>query len=425
MSALCRDCLHEVAESEPRRCPACNSPRLAKHAELQQLSIAHLDCDAFYASVEKRDRPELRDLPVIVGGGTRGVVSTACYVARSYGVRSAMPMFKALKACPKAVVIRPDMAKYARVAQDVRAQMEALTPLVEPLSLDEAFMDLSGTERLHKHAPAHSLAALAQRIERDIGITVSIGLSYNKFLAKVASELDKPRGFAVIGRAEAKTFLAGQPVTIIPGVGPAMAGALGRAGILTAGDVQRVSLRDMVKQFGSMGEWLHGLAQGEDRRRISPDGERKSISAETTFHEDISSVPELSRILWRLCEKVHARAKSQELGGRTIALKLKTADFQSLTRRKQPPRPTQSADILYEAGLQMLRAEAIGGRYRLIGIGLADLVPGAQCDLPDLFSEQPVKKLAAERAVDAVRAKFGASAIAKGRGLPASRRKDS
>jgi DNA polymerase-4 len=425
MSALCRDCLHELADAEPRRCPQCHSPRLIRHAELFALPIAHLDCDAFYASVEKRDRPELRDKPVLVGGGQRGVVSTACYVARSFGVRSAMPMFKALKACPQAVVVRPDMAKYARVAKDVRAMMETLTPLVEPLSLDEAFLDLTGTERLHKHAPAHALAALAQRIERDIGITVSIGLSYNKFLAKVASELDKPRGFAAIGRAEAKTFLAGQPVTIIPGVGPAMAKALGDAGILTAGDVQKTALRDMVKKFGSMGEWLHGLAQGEDRRRISPDGERKSISAETTFNEDISSVQELSRILWRLCEKVHARARAQEFGGRTIALKLKTADFQSLTRRKQAPKPTQSADILYEHGLQMLRAEATGARYRLIGIGLADLVPAAQCDQPDLFSEQPVKKLAAERAVDAVRAKFGAAAIAKGRGLPQMRRKDS
>ena len=199
MQTLCRDCgrrPHPDAEA----CPACGSARVLRHGELHDLSIAHLDCDAFYAAIEKRDRPELRDRPVIVGGRHRGVVAACCYIARTYGVRSAMPMFKALEACPEAAVIKPDMKKYTAVGGEVRAMMLGLTPLVEPLSIDEAFMDLSGTESLHRASPATTLAKLARQVEDELSITVSIGLSYNKFLAKIASDLEKPRGFAVIGR---------------------------------------------------------------------------------------------------------------------------------------------------------------------------------------------------------------------------------
>lgn len=416
MSALCRDCLI-TAPDGAKRCPQCQSMRVRQHAELETLSIAHMDCDAFYASVEKRDRPELRDKPVIVGGGKRGVVSTACYVARSFGVRSAMPMFKALKACPQAVVIKPDMSNYAKIARDVRTMMERLTPLVEPLSLDEAFLDLTGTERLHKRSPAQTLAALARDIEREIGITVSIGLSYNKFLAKVASELDKPRGFAVLGRADAVGFLAGQPATILPGVGPRMAQSLAKAGIVSIGDLQKADLKDLFAKFGSTGQWLHNLSWGRDARPVSADGERKSISAETTFDADIADAAALQKILWSLCERVHARARAQGMGGRTVTLKLKTADFQTVTRRQQAPRPTQSADVLYECGLNLLRPELGAAKYRLIGIGLSDLTDAGACDQGDLFSEAPRKKLGAERAIDAVREKFGAKAIGKGRGM--------
>jgi DNA polymerase IV len=416
MRGFCRDCLHDAPQTA-RRCMHCHGMRLRRHAELDMLSIAHIDCDAFYASVEKRDNPDIRDKPVIIGGGKRGVVSTACYVARSFGVRSAMPMFKALKACPQAMVIRPDMHKYARVARDVRAMMEALTPLVEPLSLDEAFLDLTGTERLHKRSPARVLASLASQIERDIGISVSIGLSYNKFLAKVASELDKPRGFAVIGRAEAVTFLAGQPATILPGVGPRMAQALGKAGIVSIADLQKADQKDLASKFGSTGLWLHNLSWGRDTRTISPEADRKSISAETTLDQDIADAGTLTKLLWNLCEKVHSRCKSHGMGGRTVTLKLKTSDFQTVTRRRQAPRPTQSADVMYECGLNLLRPELGAAQYRLIGIGVSDLVEAEACDLGDLFSEAPRKKLGAERAMDAVRAKFGAKAIAKGRGL--------
>src|SRR3990167_575943 len=185
---FCRDCFSPVPEGA-ERCPACRRPRLLFHPELHALSVAHMDCDAFYAAVEKRDNPELQDKPLIVGGGQRGVVSTCCYIARIRGVRSAMPMFKALAACPDAVVVKPDMRKYAAVARDVRTLMRDLTPLVEPVSIDEAFLDLSGTERLHHASPAVSMGRLAKRIEEEIGITVSVGLSHNKFLAKMASDL--------------------------------------------------------------------------------------------------------------------------------------------------------------------------------------------------------------------------------------------
>jgi len=196
VSTLCRDCTALHDDANLRRCPACKSPRLVRHDEIASLSMAHIDCDAFYAAIEKRDNPAIADKPVIVGGGKRGVVSTACYVARTFGVKSAMPMFKALAACPNAVVVRPDMQKYALVGRQVRQLMLETTPLVEPLSLDEAFLDLTGTDRLHRCSPAQTLARLAKRIEDELAITVSVGLSFNKFLAKVASELDKPRGFS-------------------------------------------------------------------------------------------------------------------------------------------------------------------------------------------------------------------------------------
>ena len=228
LHAICRDCFWTGQQPRPIRCPTCHSPRLIAHAELRQLTIAHLDCDAFYASVEKRDRPELQDKPVIVGGGTRGVVTTCCYIARTYGVRSAMPMFKALRLCPDAVVLKPDFVKYRAQSRRIMEMMQAITPLVQPLSLDEAWMDLSGTERLNGGSPAWQMVRLQSLIEAETGVTVSIGLAPNKALAKIASDLDKPKGFAVIGLMEAKQFLAPKSVTLLPGVGPAFAKTLER-----------------------------------------------------------------------------------------------------------------------------------------------------------------------------------------------------
>lgn len=414
MSAFCRDCLADAAGP---RCKACGSRRILSHDELDQLFIAHIDCDAFYASIEKRDNPDLIDKPVIVGGGKRGVVSTCCYMARIYGVRSAMPMFLALKACPQAVVIRPNMQKYAGVAREVRALMRELTPLVEPLSLDEAYLDLSGTERLHGTSPAKTMAKLALRIHKEIGITASIGLSYNKFLAKLASDLDKPRGFAVIGRAEAKTFLRDKPVGFIRGAGAALQAKLAKDGITKIAQLQDADIRALARAYGNTGLWLHKLANAEDSRTVDPSGEMKSISSETTFFNDIAAYDDLEDILWEQAERVSARAKASDLGGRTVVLKLKTANFKTRTRSASLEAPTQLADRIFRVAREALRKECDGTAYRLLGVGISNITPAHQCDPDDLIDANATKRAAAERAVDKVRAKFGKDVVGKGRGL--------
>ncbi len=414
-SGLCRDCF--AACGDVQRCPSCRSPRIVRHAELENLSIAHLDCDAFYAAVEKRDNPDLMDKPVIIGGGRRGVVSTACYVARIRGVGSAMPMFKALKACPDAVVIKPDMEKYSRVGRQVREMMRELTPMVEPLSIDEAFLDLTGTERLHRRSPACSLAALASRVEKEIGISVSIGLSYNKFLAKVASDLDKPRGFSVIGRTEALDFLRTQSVSLIWGVGKAFRRKLAKDGITTVGDLQNIEKNTLLKRYGVMGSRLYHLARGEDERTISPHGDTKSISSETTFNTDIADSAVLEPILWRLCEKVSRRAKAAGLAGSTAVLKLKSADFKTRTRSRTLDAPTQLADKLFKAARPLLQNETDGTAYRLLGIGISNLVSDAQADPGNLLDPLEGKRAEVEHAMDKLREKFGNSSIEKGLGF--------
>lgn len=413
MDALCRDCL-TLAAPRGGRCAACGSPRLVTHPERDALAIAHVDCDAFFAAVEKRDNPALRDRPVIIGGGRRGVVATACYVARTYGVRSAMPMFKALRACPDAVVIRPDLAKYSAIGREVRAQMQALTPLVEPVSIDEAFLDLSGTQALHGAAPAAVLARFAWDVETRIGITVSIGLSYCKFLAKIASDLDKPRGFAVLGRAEAPEFLAPRPVSILPGIGPATVKRLAEAGLTRVGDLARTSLVTLERIAGRDGARLAALARGEDNRPVRTERETKSVSAETTFDEDIASFERLEPILWRLCEKVATRLRKADLAARSVTLKLKTTDFQIRTRAHSGLPPTQVARRLFEAARPLLTTACDGSRYRLIGIGAGDLAPGDTADKGDLVDQSAPRQARGERALDRLREKFGRDAIVSG-----------
>ena len=410
---LCRDCTGlAAAPALPERCAQCGSPRLIGHDELAALAIAHLDCDAFYATVEKRDRPGLAELPVIVGGGQRGVVLACCYVARLYGVRSAMPMFQALPLCPDAVVIRPDMAKYREVGRAVRAEMQLLTPLVEPLSIDEAFLDLSGTKGLHGAAPAQLLAALARRIEAALGITVSIGLSYNKFLAKLASDLDKPRGFAVIGRGEAADFLAEKPVGWLWGVGGAMQRRLNADGITRIGQLRALDRRDLLRRYGRIGLRLGQLAHGEDDRRVDPEGKARSISAETTFAQDEADAETLAAILAPLCEKVAARLKQSGLAAAGVTLKLKTADFRIRTRSRRLADPTQLADTLYQTARRLLEGEADGRtKFRLIGVGADMLIDGEGADLPTLF-DRP-RQLA--EAIAAVRARHGAAAVIRGK----------
>jgi DNA polymerase-4 len=414
MKAICRDCLW-TGDKAPARCAACGSPRLAAHPELDTLTIAHLDCDAFYASVEKRDRPELRDLPVVVGGGKRGVVSAACYVARQYGLKSAMPMFKALKACPQAVVIKPDFAKYKADSRRIMEKLERLSPLVQPLALDEAWIDLSGTERLHGAPPALLLARVQREIEQEVGITVSIGLSSNKFLAKIASDLDKPRGFTVIG-AEAEALLAGKPVSILPGVGPAFARTLASDGFSTVGDLARAAPKELARRYGDYGLRLARLSRGQDARAVDPDSERKGMSAETTFEEDLASLEALEDELWPLCDKLAAKARASGVAARVVVLKLRTTDFRIQTRRRTLPVPTQTARTLFTHGRELLKREATGRPYRLIGIGMAELIE-AETGPSDLFAAGEARALKAETALDALRARFGKAAVTTGRGL--------
>ena len=414
MPALCRDCLTQFDDA--RRCPACASPRVTRHPELWDLTIAHMDCDAFYASVEKRDNPALEGKPVIIGGGHRGVVSTACYVARIRGVRSAMPMFQALKLCPEAVVIRPRMEEYVKASRAIRAMMEELTPAIEPLSLDEAFLDMGGTARLHGAPPAVMLARLVRRMKTELGLTGSIGLSHNKFLAKVASDLDKPHGFSVIGRAETMDFLQDKPVRMIWGVGASAQASLEKAGIRSFSELLRWEQTDLVARFGSMGDRLYHLARGEDRRRVSAHSPMKSISNETTFHDNTSDPDLLDGHIWRMAEKVSDRAKAKNLAGRVITLKLKRADHSLLSRRVALSDPTQLADRIYRTARGLFDQVQETGPYRLLGCGLSDLSDASAADkLGDLLDPGAARRSNAERATDAIRGKFGTQAIVKGR----------
>jgi DNA polymerase IV len=413
MTAFCRDCL--VWSESVLRCTRCGSPRILRHAELTELTIAHIDCDAFYAAVEKRDNPDLADKPVIIGGGRRGVVSTACYIARTYGVRSAMPMFKALDACPHAVVIRPDMEKYKVAGRAVRQMMLALTPLVEPISIDEAFLDLTGTQRLHGAPPVEVLARLAKDVVKEVGITVSVGLSHNKFLAKVASDLDKPKGFSVIGKAETLDFLGPRPVGLIWGVGKSMQERLAQDGIRTIADLRQHEESGLFRKHGTEGSRLFRLARGVDSRKVQPERETKSVSAETTFDQDIRDMDILVPILWELAEKVHRRLKAQDLAGATITLKLKSADFRTITRSRTGGEATQLAKRIFDQAKELLVPEARGRTaYRLIGVGVTGLTPSSEADRGDLLDENLKRDLATETAMDAIRAKFGNKAVIRG-----------
>ena len=400
------------------RCPECGRPRVIAHPELFDLSIAHMDCDAFYASVEKRDDPSLRDKPVIIGGGKRGVVSTACYIARIRGVRSAMPMFQALKLCPDAVVVKGRMSAYVEVSREIRAMMDDMTPVVEPLSLDEAFMDMTGTERLHHAPPAVMLARLVKRMEDELGLTGSIGLSHNKFLAKVASDLDKPRGFSVIGKAETAAFLKDKPVRLIWGVGPQAQASLEKAGIRTFSDLLRWEKVDLVARLGGMGERLYHLARGEDRRRVSSRTPVKSISNETTFGEDTADPELLDGHIWRLAENVADRAKAKDKAGRTVTLKLKRANHRILTRQASLTEATQIADRIYRTARALFDQVGDEGPYRLIGVGISHLQAADENEAGgDLLDPQARIRAEAERASDRIRERFGSDAIIKGRSL--------
>ena len=416
MPSLCRKCFNTF--NEEGRCPRCSSPFVVSNNELFNLNIAHMDCDAFYASVEKRNNPELADKPVIIGGGKRGVVSTACYIARIRGIKSAMPMFKALEKCPDAVVIRPRMKLYAEISHQIREMMNDITPLVEPLSLDEAFMDLSGTQKLHGVPPAVMLAKLMDRIYKKLGLTGSIGLSHNKFLAKIASDLDKPNGYSIIGEAETDSFLRDKSIRLIWGVGVSMQQSLEKAGIRTFCDLLRWDRKELVKKFGSMGDRLWFLARGQDRRVVSNSDRVKSISNETTLIENTSDLRVLEGYLWRLCEKVSSRAKAKGLAGTIMILKLKSSKHKLITRRVTLRDPTQLADVLFRSTFPLLKSSIVNGPFRLVGAGMSGLCLASQAERePELIDDGAVNRIKVERVTDEIRKKFGDEAMIKGRSL--------
>ena len=416
MPSLCRKCFNTF--NEEGRCPRCSSPLVVSNSELFDLNIAHMDCDAFYASVEKRDNPDLADKPVIIGGGRRGVVSTACYIARIRGVKSAMPMFKALEKCPDAVVIRPRMKIYAEISQQIRAMMNDITPLVEPLSLDEAFMDMSGTHKLHGAPPAVMLAKLMDRISDNLGLTGSIGLSHNKFLAKIASDLNKPNGYSIIGEAETSSFLKDKSIRLIWGVGASTQKSLEKSGIRTFLDLLRWDRKDLVSKFGSMGDRLWFLARGQDARVVSNSDRIKSISNETTLNENTSNIRVLEGHLWRLCEKVSSRAKSKGLAGTIMILKLKSSNHKIITRRVTLRDPTYMADVLFRSTYPLMEAAIENGPFRLVGAGLSGLCLASQAQRePELLDDGALNRIKVERVTDEIREKFGDEAMIKGRSL--------
>ena len=412
LEGLCRDCVTwQKPDHHASRCTKCGSPRVIRHPELRTLAIAHIDCDAFYASVEKRDDPTLADKPVIIGGGRRGVVSTCCYIARIRGVHSAMPMFKALEACPEAIVIKPHMSKYSEAGHTIREMMRTLTPMVEPLSIDEAFLDMNGTQKLHGACPAEVLVRLAKRIEDELNLSVSVGLSYCKFLAKVASDMNKPRGFSVVGEAEAISFLRKQSVSIVWGVGKVTQKMLAKDGITELSTVQDMDEIELIRRYGSMGQHLARLARGEDSRSIKPSSGSKSVSKETTFNNDRSTSEQLLPVLRKLSQGVSSQLKKKHIAGQTVIVKLKTADFKTRTRSRQIPDPTQLEDRIFRTGSDLLLPELDGTKFRLLGIGVSTLGPDEQADPDDMLDPHANRRADAERAIDHVREKFGSDAV--------------
>ena len=414
--SICRECF-KTFNIKKEFCDKCYSANIISNYEIEDLNIAHIDCDAFYASIEKRDNPKLKNSAVIIGGGKRGVVATACYLSRINGVRSAMPMYKALKLCPSATIIKPNMSKYRDASRKIQNLMNQLTPLTEPISLDEAFLDLSGTKKLHKKIPAVLLAELSKKINQEVGISVSIGLSYNKFLAKICSELDKPKGFSLLGKSEAKKFLNDRPVEILWGVGKILKRKLNDDGIKTISQIEELGIKEVINRYGSIGSHIYSLSQGKDLRRVLPQRQIKSISHETTFENDISDKEVLEKKLWSLCEKVSKRSKEKGLGGQTITLKLKTKEFKLISRSCTIDEPTQIGELIFQHSKTLLDREDDKIKYRLIGVGISNLKDSELCDLYDLINISKTKNAKIEYAIDDIRNKFGKDLIKKGRSI--------
>ena len=382
---ICRDCERIFRENNARRCAFCGSPRFIQHPELNTLPIAHLDCDAFFAAVEKRDNPRLASTPLIIGGGKRGVVSTCCYIARQYGIHSAMPMFQALSVCPDAVVLPPNIPKYRKVGQEVRNLLLEVTTHIEPVSIDEAYLDLQELLGSSEMSPARALVRLTNDLEKTLGISASIGLSSNKFLAKLASDFDKPRGFSIIGTNESTSVIAPLPVRKISGVGPSLTKRLAKLGITTVSQLQNWKEEDLVQRFGVIGQRLANYSRGLDPRPVKERTHRKSISSETTLESDVNDLQELKPLVKELSQKITARLNRNGKAARTIVLKLKTSDFKNLTRTTTLHYPTKKWQVIYETALHLLTKEINPERrFRLIGLGLTKLDENGEADPPNI-----------------------------------------
>ena len=380
-------------------------------------SILHVDMDAFFASVEQRDHPELRGKPVIVGAGPneRGVVCAASYEARKFGVHSAMPSRRAHQLCPHGIFIQPHMEQYRETSRQIMSILESFTPEVEPISIDEAFLDVTGA--LQRFGDAVSIAARIKfEIKTRTDLIASVGVAPNKFLAKLASDLEKPDGLSVIREADKIQILAPLAVSKIWGVGKVTECRLLELGIKTIGDLQTFPIEQLHRHFGNMAAHLHALSRGEDEREVETDGTIKSISSEHTFDVDTADLAQIMRSLLEQCEEVGTRLRQENLAARTIQMKLRYSDFTTLTRRRTLPNPTQDEMLVYEISRQLLAAEKIGGkRIRLIGVGGANLVsPMVQSDL---FNRADEKRARLVKAVDELRSKLGSGAIKRGASL--------
>ena len=376
----------------------------------------HADMDAFFASVEQRDDPGLRGLPVVVGGAPpRGVVAAASYEARKYGIHSAMPMARAVKLCPDLVVIPPNGEVYAQVSREVMEILGSFSPLVEPLSLDEAFVDITGTERLH--GPPRELAeTLKARMRRELDLVVSVGVAPNKHVAKIASDLDKPDGLVVVQPDEVSDFLRPLAVSRIFGVGPVTQRKLEAMEIHTIGQLAQRSERELSDRLGVVGQQIVRLARGEDSRPVEVHHEEKTVGHENTFAHDIEDLDELERVVQDQADRVAARLRRQGLAARVVVLKAKTADFVLRTRRRTLPRRTSDGSMLGKSARQLLAKLVRGGigPLRLTGVSAADLAPEDEPGQLTFDEPQRQQEKSLGQTLDQITAKFGKGSLVRG-----------
>lgn len=392
--------------SPPGHPPGPDRPRASYRA------IAHLDLDAFFASVEENVDPSLKGQPVIVGGGERGVVATANYIARRYGVHSAMPLRTARRLCPHGVYLHGDHRLYRDYSRRLMVVLAEYSPLVEQVSLDEAYVDLTGTERLFGPV-TRTARRIQRRVAEELELSISVGLATNKLVAKVASDLQKPRGFTVVPPGTEAEFLAPLAVERLPGVGPAMLGQLRDRGVVTVGDLARVPEQLLRLSFGQWGELLTHRARGEDPRLVTPREAVKSIGRETTFEEDTGDVAFLESTLLALTEDVCRRLRRHELEARTVTVKIRYADFVTHTRSHTRRRPCDVDEVFFKQVLALFR-EGRQRRYRirLVGVSLSNLVPRAWQD--ELFDQETPLLRDLDLKLDAIREKYGKDAIRRG-----------